>query len=47
MMTKQEAIDYLEHILDTWNSWHEHHEKLVRAIDVLLEDVKKDENRDN
>ena len=38
-MTKNEAIAYLEHILDTWNNWQEHHEKLVKAIEVLLENV--------
>ena len=38
-MTKNEAIEYLEHILESWNAWHEHHEKLVKAIEILLEDV--------
>ncbi len=46
-MTKKEAIEYLEHILDSWNAWHEHHEKLVKAIEILLEDANKNENRDN
>ena len=38
-MTKYEAIEYLEHILESWNAWHEHHEKLVKAIEILLEDA--------
>lgn len=42
MMTKKDAIEYLEHILETWNAWHVHHEKLVKAIEVLLEDAKGD-----
>ena len=41
-MTKREAIAYLEKVLGTWNNWHTHHERLVTAIEVLLEDVKKD-----
>lgn len=40
-MTKQEAIEYLEKILENWNIWRGHHEKLVSAIEVLLEEVKK------
>jgi hypothetical protein len=39
-MTKQEAIEYLEKVLDTWGIWREHHEPLCRAIEVLLEEVK-------
>ena len=41
-MTKQEAITYLERVLDTWNNWHTHHERLVTAIEVLLEEVKEE-----
>ena len=41
-MTKQEAIEYLEYILDNWNTWREHHEPLCQAVEVLLEEVKKD-----
>ena len=41
-MTKKEAVEYLEKVLDNWNSWHTHHEKLVSAIEILLEDVKKE-----
>lgn len=41
-MTKQQAIEYLEQVLENWNSWHEHHSKLVRAIEVLLEAIKDD-----
>lgn len=39
-MTKQEAIDYLEHVLEDWNDWRKHHETLCNAIEILLEDVK-------
>lgn len=41
-MTKKDAIEYLEQVLQNWNSWHQHHDKLVRAITVLLEAVKDD-----
>ncbi len=40
-MKKEEAIEYLKQVLDRWTSWHDHHYKLVRAIEVLLEEVKK------
>ena len=43
-MTKEEAIEYLEQVLDRWTSWHDHHYKLVRALEVLLEEVKSDDN---
>ena len=39
-MTKQDAIDYLEQVLENWNSWQEHHHKLVSALEVLLEELK-------
>ena len=42
-MTKQEGIEYLEMVLDNWVNWHTHHEKLVAAIEVLLEEVKHNE----
>ena len=41
-MTKKEAIEYLEQVLEQWVSWHDHHHKLVRAIEVLLEDAKNE-----
>lgn len=40
-MTKQEAIAYLEKVLAEWNNWQTHHERLVSAIEVLLEETKK------
>ena len=46
-MTKEQAIDYLEKVLSDWNTWRVHHEPLCKAIEVLLEEVNKDENRDN
>ena len=42
-MTKQEAKEYLEQVLENWNTWHDHHKKLVGAIEVLLEEIKDDE----
>jgi hypothetical protein len=41
-MTKHEAIEYLEHILEDWTTWREHHEMLCQAIETLLEEVKDD-----
>lgn len=41
-MTKQEAREYLEQVLSNWTTWHSHHEKLVAAIELLLEEVKKE-----
>jgi hypothetical protein len=41
-MTKQEAIDYLEYILENWGTWRDHHERLCRAIEILLEEIKDD-----
>ena len=43
-MTKKEAVEYLEHILETWSAWENHHKKLCDAIEVLLEDAEKNEN---
>ena len=40
-MTKKEAIEYLKNTLETWDAWREHHEKLCRAIEALLEEVDK------
>ena len=39
-MTKQEAIEYLEFILENWLTWRTHHEQLCQAIETLLEVVK-------
>jgi hypothetical protein len=39
-MKKEEAMAYLEQVLENWYSWHDHHYKLVRAIEVLLEEMK-------
>ena len=38
-MKKEEAIAYLEQVLENWHSWHDHHHKLVRAIETLLEEI--------
>ena len=38
----QEAVEYLEKVLDNWGNWHEHHKKLVDAIEVLLEVMKRE-----
>ena len=45
-MTKPEAIEYLEQVLENWSSWHDHHKKLVDAIEILLEGVRS-EDRNN
>jgi hypothetical protein len=36
-----EAVEYLEHILEDWTTWRKHHEMLCKAIETLLEEVKK------
>lgn len=41
-MTKQEAIEYLEYILENWTTWRDRHERLCQAIEVLLEEVKSE-----
>lgn len=40
-MNKQEAIEYLEMVLENWTNRHCHHKKLIDAIEVLLEELKK------
>lgn len=42
-MDKQEAIEYLEHILEDWITWRDHHERLCQAIEILLEEVKSED----
>ena len=42
-MTKQEAIEYLEKVMDRWAAWQSHHERLAAAIEVLLEAATKNE----
>jgi hypothetical protein len=42
-MNKKEAIEYLEHILETWSAWENHHKKLCDAIEIVLEDVKDEQ----
>ena len=42
-MDKQQAIEYLEKVLENWNSWRDHHEPLCKAIEVLLEVVNDDQ----
>lgn len=41
-MTKEEAIDYIEKVIFGWSGWHTHHKKLTEAIEVLLEEVRKE-----
>lgn len=41
-MTKQQAIDYLEYVLENWNEFCKWHQPLVNAIEILLEEVKDD-----
>jgi hypothetical protein len=40
-MTKSEAIEYLEYILENWNTWESHHKKLCEALEILLEELGK------
>ncbi len=40
-MDKQEAIEYLEMVLENWTNWQCHHKKLIDAIETLLEEMKK------
>ena len=40
-MTKLQAIEYLEKVLESWGTWRHHHELLCKAIEALLEEVKK------
>ena len=37
-----EAIEYLEYVLENWGTWRDHHEKLCQSIETLLEVVKDD-----
>lgn len=37
-----EAIDYLEHILEDWPKFCECHQPLVKAIEILLEEIKSE-----
>lgn len=46
-MTKDQAIEYLEKVLENWTNWHCHHKNLIEAIEVLLEVINGSENRDS
>ena len=46
-MDKKQAIEYLEKVLENWNNWRVHHEPLCKAIEVLLEEVNLNEDRNN
>jgi len=43
VMTKQEATEYLENVLENWGTWRGHHEQLCQAIETLLEVVKDEQ----
>ena len=43
-MTKQQAIEYLEKVVENWNTWRRHHEPLCNAIEILLEEVKNEDD---
>ena len=45
-MTKQKAIEYLEKVIQNWNTWRVHHEPLCQAIETLLEVVKNEQGLD-
>lgn len=36
-MTHQEAIQYLEYVLETWSAFNKEHRKFEKALRVLLE----------
>ncbi len=38
----QDAIEYLEKVLDNWTNWHCHHKKLIDAIEILLKEIKEE-----
>lgn len=40
-MNKEEAIQYLQNVLDTWTAFCEEHKVFALAIKVLLQEVKK------
>ena len=44
-MTKQQAIEYLEQVLENWNNWRVHHEPLCQAIEILLEEIKEEDKQ--
>jgi hypothetical protein len=35
-----DAIEYLEKVLENWGTWRGHHEQLCNAIETLLEEIK-------
>jgi hypothetical protein len=37
-----DAIEYLEKVLENWGTWRSHHEALCKAIEILLEEIKDD-----
>lgn len=38
----KDAIEYLENVLENWGTWRDHHEKLCKAVEILLEEIKND-----
>jgi hypothetical protein len=40
-MNKEEAIQYLQNVLDTWTVFCEEHKVFAIAIKVLLQEVEK------
>ena len=41
-MNKQQAIEYIEKVLENWHTWRIHHEPLCKAIEALLEVAKSE-----
>ena len=35
-MTYENALDYLKNVVNSWDSWCNHHSRLVEAINVVL-----------
>lgn len=40
-MSKEEAILYLQNVLDTWSEFSKEHKPFALAIKVLLQEVQK------
>jgi hypothetical protein len=41
-MDKQQAIEYLENVLENWYDFCKRHQPLVNAIEILLEETKNE-----
>lgn len=44
--TEQEAIKYVENLLNNWSSWREHHIALVQSLEIILAKIKEASKND-